>query len=202
MYTLSSTLNTSVKVSQCVNLWTESSNTSGMSGETEIEVSVVSEEDLELETSRSSPAPGEMLLQESKSGKPGCLASTNPFGFEVSKALRPACNPQYTSFSISSILGRTESPPSDSASAGRASPLPNHHHHHQGQRCGSPGPRILSPRLLAGRPTTTSGDAGVPLGPGITTSSAGVLGGAFAATDANNSLISHQASADLTMLSR
>ncbi|CAB0041377.1 unnamed protein product, partial [Trichogramma brassicae] len=77
--------------------------------------------------------------------------TTHPYSFDglmmtAKAALRPACNPQYTSFSISSILGRTESPPSDSGSTGagggRASPpllnLPNghqphhhlHHHHH------------------------------------------------------------------------
>ncbi|XP_015585279.1 uncharacterized protein LOC107263011 [Cephus cinctus] len=84
-----------------------------MSGETEIEVSVVSEEDLELDGSRSCSTPAELLLQE-KNGKGGC-ALGNSFSFEVGKvALRPACNPQYTSFSISSILGRPESPPAES----------------------------------------------------------------------------------------
>lgn len=162
-------------------------------------MSVVSEEDLDLETSRSSPTPGDMLLQDGKNGKSSCLSSTNPFGFDVSKAagLRPACNPQYTSFSISSILGRTESPPSDSASAGRASPVnANHQHHHHNNNRESQGRRSPSPRL---RTTETSGVAG------ITTSSSSAtspLAASFAATEANNSLISHQASADLSMLSR
>ncbi|KAF7413482.1 hypothetical protein HZH68_001971 [Vespula germanica] len=91
-----------------------------MSGETEIEVSVVSEEDLELEGSRSSSTPADLLIQE-KNGKGSCgLALGNhhrPFSFDVGKpALRPACNPQYTSFSIQSILGRSVSPRSDSTS--------------------------------------------------------------------------------------
>ncbi|XP_016845501.1 homeobox protein HMX3 isoform X2 [Nasonia vitripennis] len=171
-----------------------------MSGETEIEVSVVSEEDLELEASRSSPTPGDMLLQDGKNGKSSCLSSTNPFGFEVGKAaLRPACNPQYTSFSISSILGRAESPPSDSASAGRASPASQHQLHNknnngsaagnresQGRSSASPGARL--------RPTEAAGLAG------ITTSSSSAA--SFAAPEANSSLISQQASADLSMLSR
>lgn len=164
-----------------------------MSGETEIEVSVVSEEDLDLETSRGSPTSGELLLQDGKNGKSGgCLASTNPFGFEMGKAtLRPACNAQYTSFSISSILGRAESPPSDSASAGRASP----------PRSGSPNSsaRILSPTTLrlgaAGARTTTAGD-------GVGGMAASPLTAGFGTGDANNPLMSHQASADLTMLSR
>lgn len=141
-----------------------------MSGETEIEVSVVSEEDLDLETSRSSPTP------DAKSAK------SNSFSFEVSKAtLRPVCNPQYTSFSISNILGRTESPPSDSTSAGRASPPPpslgssNHHS------------RILAAKS---EPAVNAGNATSP------------LAASFAAAEAGNALIGHQASADLTMLSR
>ncbi|KAI4478448.1 hypothetical protein M0802_014528 [Mischocyttarus mexicanus] len=93
-----------------------------MSGETEIEVSVVSEEDLELEGSRSSSTPADLLLQE-KNGKGSCgLAAAignhhRPFSFDVGKpALRPVGNPQYTSFSIQSILGRSVSPRSDSTS--------------------------------------------------------------------------------------
>ncbi|XP_058793638.1 homeobox protein HMX3-like isoform X2 [Phymastichus coffea] len=142
-----------------------------MSGETEIEVSVVSEEDLDLENSRSSPTP------DAKSTK------SNSFSFEVSKAtLRPACNPQYTSFSISSILGRTESPPSDSASAERASPPPpltlgNHHS------------RILAAKSEA---AIAANNATSPL----------TAASFAAASEASNALIGHQASADLTMLSR
>ncbi|XP_023289767.1 homeobox protein B-H1 [Orussus abietinus] len=92
-----------------------------MSGETEIEVSVVSEEDLDLEASRSSSAPADMLLQE-RPPKPGC-ALNDSFAFDVAgmagkAVLRPACNPHYTSFSISSILGRPESPPAADAPSG------------------------------------------------------------------------------------
>ena len=173
-----------------------------MSGETEIEVSVVSEEDLDLETSRGSPTtPGDMLLQDGKNGKSGCLTSTNPFGFDVvggKATLRPVCNPQYTSFSISSILGRTESPPSDSASAGRASPLANNRH-----GCGSP--RNSSTKTTA---AATASDGG----PGVTTSGssnatspmtvASFANSEAAAAAAAGGLIGHQASADLTMLSR
>lgn len=90
-----------------------------MSGETEIEVSVVSEEDLDLENSRSSSTPADLLLQD-KNGKSNCGLGNHhhSFSFDVAGkvALRPACNPQYTSFSISSILGRPESPPLDSTS--------------------------------------------------------------------------------------
>lgn len=83
-----------------------------MSAETEIEVSVVSEED--LENSTSTPTPAEMLVQE-KNGKSNCSLGSHPFSFETAKAAsRPACNPHYTSFSISSILGRAESPSADS----------------------------------------------------------------------------------------
>ncbi|XP_015114450.1 homeobox protein Hmx [Diachasma alloeum] len=85
-----------------------------MSAETDIEV--VSAED--LEGSRSSSTPADMLLQERSNGKAGCGIGSHPFSFDVGKAaLRPACNPQYTSFSISSILGRPESPTADATAA-------------------------------------------------------------------------------------
>lgn len=82
-----------------------------MSAETEIEISVISEED--LETSRSTSTPGEMLLHE-KTGKNNRGLSSHPFSFDTNKpASRPSCNPHYTSFSISSILGRSKSPTVD-----------------------------------------------------------------------------------------
>ncbi|KMQ97948.1 homeobox protein hmx [Lasius niger] len=203
-----------------------------MSGETEIEVSVVSEEDLELEGSRSSSTPAELLLQE-KNGKSGCGLNNHHHSFSfdsVSKpALRPACNPQYTSFSISSILGRPESPPVDSTTStgsgerqssdvDRTSPLPPANSQNS-QRippsCGSPGGRVLSSptslRLSGGqRGITATGHAGLE----PRTNSAGIgIGCATSATspaatfsppgDASaNPLLGHQASADLAMLSR
>ena len=186
-----------------------------MSGETEIEVSVVSEEDLELDGSRSSSTPAEMLLQE-KNGKGGCGLG-NPFSFDVSKAtLRPACNPQYTSFSISSILGRTESPPVDSTSvsgerqsdADRSSPLHpiNSQSNQRLISCASPGSRILSPSSLKlpggqrhGNHSTEARNNSVGIGCAVSTTSPLST---YSSSDANNTLIGHQASADLAMLSR
>lgn len=201
-----------------------------MSGETEIEVSVVSEEDLELEGSRSSSTPAELLLQE-KNGKSGCGLSNHhhPFSFDVGKpALRPACNPQYTSFSISSILGRPESPPVDSTSTvsgerqssdvDRTSPLPSANLQ-TSQRilppCGSPGRVSSSPtslRLSGGQRGVSTTGAHTGLEPRANSASIGI-GCATSATspaatfsppgDASaNPLLGHQASADLAMLSR
>lgn len=196
-----------------------------MSGETEIEVSVVSEEDLELEGSRSSSTPAELLLQE-KNGKSGCGLNNHhhSFSFDVGKpALRPACNPQYTSFSISSILGRSESPPVDSTSTvsgerqssevDRTSPLPQTNSQNS-QRilpsCVSPGRISSSPtslRLSGGqRGLATTGHtlearsnpAGI--GIGCTTSPATTFSPPGDAS--TNPLLGHQASADLAMLSR
>lgn len=150
-----------------------------MSGETEIEVSVVSEEDLELEGSRGSSNAADLLDKSAK----------NCNLFDVSKAaLRPACNPQYTSFSISSILGRPESPagePGDKHDRSSPTKMP--------PTCVSPAPRSLSPRLGARHNHL------LPMGhPNNATSP---LSG-FTPTDANNTLIGHQASADFAMLSR
>lgn len=204
-----------------------------MSGETEIEVSVVSEEDLELEGSRSSSTPAELLLQE-KNGKSGCGLSNHHHSFSfdtVSKpALRPACNPQYTSFSISSILGRPESPPVDSTTStgsgerqssdvDRTSPLPSANSQNS-QRippsCGSPGRITSSPtslRLSGGQRGGLSTTGHPPgLEPRANSASIGI-GCATSATspaatfsppgDASaNPLLGHQASADLAMLSR
>lgn len=140
-----------------------------MSGETEIEVSVVSEtSDLE----NSSPAPGDLSPKSHK------------YGYDP-KHVRPACNTQYTSFSISSILGRAESPPSDSASAGRATPPLSHHNHHHHHHHRLVTPSAL--RLNSVRASEANGGVtGSPLG--------------FAPTDARDSIMGHQAS-DL-MLSR
>ncbi|XP_017799131.1 PREDICTED: homeobox protein Hmx [Habropoda laboriosa] len=173
-----------------------------MSGETEIEVSVVSEEDLELEGSRSSSTPAELLLQE-KNGKSGCgLNNHHSFSFDVGKpALRPACNPQYTSFSISSILGRPESPPVDSTSTvsaerqssdvDRGSPLQaNNAQNSQriGSSCDSPA---------RGLNNATS------IGIGCATSATSPASTFSPPSDAaTNPLLGHQASADLAMLSR
>ncbi|XP_076631256.1 H6 family homeobox isoform X2 [Colletes latitarsis] len=196
-----------------------------MSGETEIEVSVVSEEDLELEGSRSSSTPAELLLQE-KNGKPGCgLNNHHSFSFDVGKpALRPACNPQYTSFSISSILGRPESPPVDSTSTvsgerqssdvDRASPLPQTQNSQRiGSACNSPGRGLSSPTPLRYSSTQRStSTVGHEIENRNNTSSIGI-GCATSATSpattfsppndaAANPLLGHQASADLAMLSR
>ncbi|XP_053976726.1 homeobox protein Hmx-like isoform X2 [Hylaeus anthracinus] len=195
-----------------------------MSGETEIEVSVVSEEDLELEGSRSSSTPAELLLQE-KNGKPGCgLNNHHSFSFDVGKpALRPPCNPQYTSFSISSILGRPESPPVDSTSTvsgerqssdvDRASPLPQTQNSQRiGSTCDSPGRGLSSPtplRYSSQRGTSTVGHGletrnnTASIGIGCTTSATSPATTFSPPNDAAaNPLLGHQASADLAMLSR
>lgn len=191
----------------------------------------MSEEDLELEGSRSSSTPAELLLQE-KNGKSGCGLSNHhhSFSFDVSKpALRPACNPQYTSFSISSILGRPESPPVDSTTStgsgerqssdvDRTSPLPPANSQNS-QRippsCGSPGRISSSPtslRLSGGQRSglTATGHSGLE----PRANSAGIgIGCATSATSpaatfsppgdtSTNPLLGHQASADLAMLSR
>ncbi|KAG5345785.1 HMX3 protein, partial [Acromyrmex heyeri] len=203
-----------------------------MSGETEIEVSVVSEEDLELEGSRSSSTPAELLLQE-KNGKSGCGLSNHHHSFSfdtVSKpALRPACNPQYTSFSISNILGRPESPPVDSTTStgsgerqssdvDRTSPLPPANSQNS-QRippsCGSPGRISSSPtslRLSGGQRGGLSAAGHTGLEPRANSTGIGI-GCATSATSpaatfsppgdaSTNPLLGHQASADLAMLSR
>lgn len=200
---------------------------STMSGETEIEVSVVSEEDLELEGSRSSSTPADMLLQE-KNGKSGCgLNNHHSFSFDVGKpALRPACNPQYTSFSISSILGRPESPPVDSTStvsaerqssdADRGSPLPTSNAQTSqriGSSCDSPARGLSSPasiRFSANqRGTSTVGHTvetrnnSTSIGIGCATSATSPASTFSPPSDAAaNPLLGHQASADLAMLSR
>lgn len=200
-----------------------------MSGEIEIEVSVVSEEELELEASRSSSTPTDMLLQE-KSAKVGCGLG-NSFSFDVGKAvLRPACNPQYTSFSIESILGHPESPTADATSAvsierqssdqERSSPpLPAAA---SSQRivlsCGSsPSDTVLSPTSLrstngprnsgVNNTATNNHHAGLD---GVRNNPTGSMGCATSATspasytsgDPANPLMGHQASADLAVLSR
>lgn len=201
-----------------------------MSGETEIEVSVVSEEDLELEGSRSSSTPAELLLREEKNGKPGCgLNNHHSFSFDVGKpALRPACNPQYTSFSISSILGRPESPPIDSTSTvsaerqssdvDRGSPLPHNAQNSQriGSSCGESPARggLSSPTPLrfssSQRGASTLGHAAEnnrnnagSMGIGCATSTTSPASTFSPPSDAAaNPLLGHQASADLAMLSR
>ena len=198
-----------------------------MSGETEIEVSVVSEEDLELEGSRSSSTPAELLLREEKNGKSGCgLNNHHSFSFDVGKpALRPACNPQYTSFSISSILGRPESPPIDSTSTvsaerqssdvDRGSPLPHNAQNAQriGSSCDDSPARggLSSPtslRFSGGQRGASSLGHAVEnrsnsMGIGCATSTTSPASTFSPPTDAAaNPLLGHQASADLAMLSR
>lgn len=200
---------------------------STMSGETEIEVSVVSEEDLELEASRSSSTPAELLLQE-KNGKSGCgLNNHHSFSFDVGKpALRPACNPQYTSFSISSILGRPESPPIDSTSTvsaerqssdvDRGSPLPTTNAQNSqriGSSCDSPARGLSSPTSLrfsnnqrgvssVGHTTDNRNNA-TNVGIVCATSATSPASTFSPPSDAStNPLLGHQASADLAMLSR
>lgn len=188
-------------------------------------MSVVSEEDLELEGSRSSSTPAELLLREEKNGKSGCgLNNHHPFSFDVGKpALRPACNPQYTSFSISSILGRPESPPIDSTSTvsaerqssdvDRGSPLP--HNAQNTQRIDDSPARggLSSPTSLrfsaSQRGTSTLGHAvenrsnASGMGIGCATSTTSPASTFSPPTDAAaNPLLGHQASADLAMLSR
>lgn len=198
-----------------------------MSGETEIEVSVVSEEDLELEGSRSSSTPAELLLQE-KNGKSSCgLNNHHSFSFDVGKpALRPACNPQYTSFSISSILGRPESPPIDSTSTvsaerqssdvDRGSPLPTTNAQNSqriGSSCDSPARGLSSPTSLrfsnnqrgvssVGHTTDNRNNA-TNMGIVCATSATSPASTFSPPSDAStNPLLGHQASADLAMLSR
>ncbi|XP_076241016.1 H6 family homeobox [Calliopsis andreniformis] len=193
-----------------------------MSGETEIEVSVVSEEDLELEGSRSSSTPAELLLQE-KNGKAGCgLNNHHSFGFDVGKPpLRPACNPQYTSFSISSILGRPESPPVDSTSTvsgerqssdvDRNSP-PTQNSQRIGSSCDSPNRGLSSPTPLRFANSQRSSTIGhgiearnnaTSIGIGCATSATSPASTFSPPSDAAaNPLLGHQASADLAMLSR
>lgn len=191
-------------------------------------MSVVSEEDLELEGSRSSSTPAELLLQE-KNGKSGCGLNNHHHSFSfdsVSKpALRPACNPQYTSFSISSILGRPESPPVDSTTStgsgerqssdvDRTSPLaPANSQNSQRvpPSCGSPGRVSSSPtslRLSGGqRGIPATGHTGLEaransasIGIGCATSPTATFSPPGDAS--TNPLLGHQTSADLAMLSR
>lgn len=193
-----------------------------MSGETEIEVSVVSEEDLELEGSRSSSTPAEILLQE-KNGKTGCgLNNHHSFGFDVGKQpLRPVCNNQYTSFSISSILGRPESPPVDSTSTvsgerqssdvDRSSP-PTQNSQRIGSSCDSPNRGLSSPTPLRFAASQRSSVVGhgienrnnvTSIGIGCATSATSPASTFSPPSDAAaNPLLGHQASADLAMLSR
>ncbi|XP_076295851.1 H6 family homeobox isoform X1 [Lasioglossum baleicum] len=193
-----------------------------MSGETEIEVSVVSEEDLELEGSRSSSTPAELLLQD-KNGKTGCgLNNHHSFGFDMGKPqLRPACNPQYTSFSISSILGRPESPPVDSTSTvsgerqssdvDRASP-PTQNSQRIGSACDSPNRGLSSPTPLRYAANQRSTAVGHPVETRNSSTSIGIGCATSATSPAStfsppndspaNPLLGHQASADLAMLSR
>ena len=200
-----------------------------MSGETEIEVSVVSEEDVDLEGSRSSSSPTDMLLQE-KSGKGGCGLG-NSFSFDVGKvALRPACNAQYTSFSIESILGHPESPTADATSAvsiadrqssdqERSSPpIPAAA---TSQRillsCGSsPSDTLMSPTSIrstsgARNSNTNSsstnnhhsidGGRNNPSG-GVGCATSATSPASYTSGDPANPLMGHQASADLAVLSR
>lgn len=166
-----------------------------MSGETEIEVSVVSEEDLELEGSRSSMIQGEL----EKGAKNSCGIG-NTFSYDVNKSsLRPVCNPQYTSFSISNILGRPESPPPDQTSAGersdaeRSSPKSHSNYSKPLGSQNNSGSRIFSPTTvrprnhLDGRIECTA-DANSPL----TT---------FPGGEGNN-VMGHSAPTDFAMLSR
>ncbi|XP_034949903.1 homeobox protein Hmx [Chelonus insularis] len=186
-----------------------------MSAETEIEVSVVSEED--LEASRSSSTPAEMLLQEKS--KHGCGLGSHPFSFDGSKAaLRPACNAQYTSFSISSILGRSESPSADATAAvsivrtsdaERASPPAATTSQKLVASCGSsPSERILSPTsliLTGGHSRSASQATEARSNPttGLSWSSSATSPPSFPSSgDPTNPLMGHQASANLAMLSR
>lgn len=184
-----------------------------MSAETEIEVSVVSEED--LEASRSSSTPGEMLVQEKN--KHGCGLGSHPFSFDVGKAvLRPACNvSQYTSFSISSILGRPESPSADATAAvsierqsdgDRSSPPAATTSQRLVPSCGSsPSERILSPTSFVGsqrsisRATDARNNATTT---GLTWPTSATSPSFPSTGDPANPLMGHQASANLAMLSR
>ncbi|XP_074100176.1 H6 family homeobox [Cotesia typhae] len=195
-----------------------------MSAETEIEVSVVSEEDLEASRdSSSSPHHSEMLLQDKQ--RLGCNIPSHPFSFNVGKAaLRPACNAHYTSFSISSILGRSESPTANvtaavsivrsSSDAERGSPPAATTSQKLVTSCeSSPTERILSPSslILTGgssarsivsqsTPETRNSNptTGLSWSSGATTSPPSFT----ASGDHTNPLMGHQASANLAMLSR
>ncbi|XP_053598424.1 homeobox protein Hmx [Microplitis demolitor] len=198
-----------------------------MSAETEIEVSVVSEEDLEASRgSSSSPKHSEMLLQDKQ--RHGCNIPSHPFSFDVGKAaLRPACNAHYTSFSISSILGRSESPSANataavsivnrSSDAERGSPPAATTSQKLVTSCGSsPTERILSPtsliltgsggsgsaRSIVSQSTTETRNSnpatGLSWSSGPTTSPPSFP----ASGDHTNPLMGHQASANLAMLSR
>ncbi|KAH0557679.1 hypothetical protein KQX54_010207 [Cotesia glomerata] len=195
-----------------------------MSAETEIEVSVVSEEDLEASRgSSSSPHHSEMLLQDKQ--RLGCNIPSHPFSFDVGKAaLRPACNAHYTSFSISSILGRSESPTANataavsivrsSSDAERGSPPAATTSQKLVTSCeSSPTERILSPtsliltggssaRSIVSQSTPETRNSNPTIGlswsSGATTSPPSFT----ASGDHANPLMGHQASANLAMLSR
>lgn len=195
-----------------------------MSAETEIEVSVVSEEDLDLEASRSTSTPTDMLLQE-KSTRGGCGLG-NPFSFDVAKAaMRPACNPQYTSFSIESILGHPESPTADATSAisierqssdhERSSPpliAPPSSHRIILSCDSSPSDTLLSPSSHRtatnnGTRNSTTNNHHSHDNSRTTNASAGIATSAtspasYTSGDPANPLMGHQASTDLAMLSR
>lgn len=166
-----------------------------MSGETEIEVSVVSEEDLDLDQgSRSSSAPAELLLQD----KNNCSLS-NSCTINGGKApLRPACTPQYTSFSISSILGRSESP----IIVPTSSPPPRDPPALQGLQV-SPPPETLQ-QGASTSPSESSQIHGLPrlgsLNSGGSAHGVNGNGSSFGAGE-GNPLMGH-ATADLAMLSR
>ncbi|KAJ8684315.1 hypothetical protein QAD02_020107 [Eretmocerus hayati] len=157
-----------------------------MAAETEIEVSVVSEEDAD---SRQSPEPvngkrRRKLDRGSPSPPPGNATSLGLDLVGPKGSLRPACNAGYTSFSISSILGRSESP------AAGCSPL---------QRTPSNGARPASPNggSTGPRGPTAGASAHSPL-----LAHGGFVGADAASADAARQLIGHSASADLAMLSR
>ncbi|XP_046752867.1 homeobox protein Hmx-like [Diprion similis] len=165
-----------------------------MSGETEIEVSVVSEEDLELEGSRSSSAPAELLIQDKNN-----RSLSNSCTINGGKApLRPACTPQYTSFSISSILGRSESPIAVAAS----SPTPKDQPPRQVLQA-STSPQTL-PQTASASHSESSQLLGLPRLGSLTTggSTHGVNGNSSSFGSAEGNPLMGHATTDLAMLSR
>lgn len=211
-----------------------------MSGETEIEISVVSEaEDLDCENSNSPDMVVQhnhhqnnhshhhhYLLLQDKAGK---MVNNNPYGFEGTKAtLRPVCNPQYTSFSISSILGRSESPSQEAASpSGKNSSNNNNNSDRSGNNNnnnnsssnsnnnnnvnnnglsgGISNSRVTSnghspTRIRIVSPSAKKGSASSATGTTSPLSTASFAVSEAAA--AGSPLLGHQASADFTMLSR
>lgn len=186
-----------------------------MSGETDLEVSVVSDEDLQLEGSRGSSTPGAEIVLQENGGSRSHNNNSSSFSFDKAALIRPSCNPQYTSFSISSILGRPQSPPSNAnnkklSSEQHQEPQNNLNNHHGSDRrikCDSPASirNHSPPPPPMSRIRHHTGGMLLPADRGI--ACAINAASPASATFANNSeppnpLMGHQTPTDLAMISR